>query len=123
MLSIIYFSRSPVSWRRSDAPVAVERPRTLLAFLAAVLGASASAAFGELASVFFPLAALVVGTLADAASRVVLPAQVPHDDASPVLHVGAVMSDGELFDQGKDVEIVWKKELFLHLFLVWLIED
>lgn len=60
--------------RRSNAPVAVENPGALLAFFAAVLGPPAPTALGELAGVFFPLAALVVRALSDAASRVVFPA-------------------------------------------------
>lgn len=67
--------------------MAVEDPRALLALFAAVLCPPAATALGELARVLFPLAALVVSALTDAASGVVFPAQVAHDNTGPVLHV------------------------------------
>ena len=65
----------------------MEDPRALLAFLAAVLGAPATTALGELARVLLPAAALVVCTLSDPSTRVVFPAKVAHNNAGPVLHV------------------------------------
>lgn len=69
------------------APVAVEDPRALLAFFAAVLCPPTATALGELACVLFPLAALVVSALTDATSGVVFPAQIAHYNTGPVLHV------------------------------------
>lgn len=98
--------------------MAVEGPRTLLALFAAVLGAAATAALSKLASVLFPFPALIVGALADTAPCLVFPAQVPHNDPCPVLHVCAVVSYGELLDQGEYVHIIRQKILFLVLVLV-----
>ena len=84
------------SLRGSNTPVSVERPSALLAFLAAVLGASAASTLGELPRVLLPLPTLVEGTLTNAPSSIVLPAQVPHNDPGPILHVGAVVPDSEL---------------------------
>lgn len=89
----------------------VEYPCTLLAFLAAVFCPSASSALGKLSGELLPLAALVVGTLSYATSRVILPAQVPHHNSSPVLHVLAVVPDGELLHQREYVEVV-RQEVF-----------
>jgi hypothetical protein len=75
------------SRRGSHAPVAVENPRALLALFAAVLGTSAAAALSKLARVLFPATTLVVRTLPDASTRVVLSAKVAHNHACPVLHV------------------------------------
>jgi hypothetical protein len=60
--------------RSSMAPVAMVDPRGLLAVFAAILGAAAATAFGELALELFPLAALVIRALTDAASRLILAA-------------------------------------------------
>lgn len=99
-----------------DAPEAVAAPGAFLALFGAVLGAAAAAALCELARVLLPLAALPVCALADAAARVVLAAEVAHDDAGPVGHVVLLRRDGsagavargrglggELLDQGEDV--------------------
>lgn len=88
------------------APVTMVDPRTLLTLLAAVLGATAASALGKLALVFLPLATLIVGALANASSRVILPAEIPHHHTRPVLHVLGVVSNGELLDQGEDIEVV-----------------
>ena len=72
---------------RSHAPEAVAAPSALLTLFAAIFRPPASAAFRELPGVLFPLAALPVGALPDAASALVFPAEVAHYDASPVLHV------------------------------------
>lgn len=96
----------------SDTPVAVERPGALLALLAAVFGAPAAATLGELARELLPLAALIVGALSDAAARVVLAAEVPHNNPGPVLHVGTVVADGELLHKGEDVQVVGE-QIFL----------
>lgn len=97
-----------------DAPVSVASPGSLLALFAAVLSPSTAATFRELTSVFFPLAALPEGTLSDPTTAVVFPAQVAHNDASPVLHVALLGRHGvgmprrrglrgEFFDQREDV--------------------
>lgn len=91
----------------------MERPRALLTFFAAVFGAAASSALGKLPCKFFPLATLVVGTLSDASSGVVLAAQVPHHHASPVLHIRTVVANGELLHEGKQVEVVGQKVLLV----------
>ena len=106
--------RSYNSRRGSHAPVSVEHPRALLAFLAAVLGPPAPSALGKLPGELLPLAALVVGTLPYAASGVILAAKVAHHDPGPVLHVLAVVPDSELLNQREDVEVV-RLEVFLLL--------
>lgn len=68
-------------------PEAVAAPGTFLALFGAVLCATAAAALCELPCVLFPLAALPVGALSDAAARVVFPTEVAHDYACPVRHV------------------------------------
>lgn len=95
----------------------MEGPSTLLTLFAAILGTSTASALSKLTGVFLPLAALVVGALSDAAPRVVLPAEVPHNNSGPVLHVRAVVSHCKLFHQGENVEIVWEEELLLILLL------
>lgn len=101
-----------------DAPITVKGPGTLLAILAAVLGPPAPTALGKLAGELLPLPALVVGALPDAATRIVFPTEVPHDDTGPVLHVLAVMPHCELLHEREEVEVVRKKVFFLeHLFL------
>ena len=93
-----------------DAPEAVATPGTLLALFAAVFGPPAPPTFCELAGKFFPLAALPVCALSDAASAVILPAQIPHHYPGPVLHVSLLRRRrvlrvprggfcGELFNQ------------------------
>ena len=89
-----------------DAPMTVEGPSTLLAFFAAVFGAATSTTLSKLASVLLPLAALIVSTLSNASSSVILSTQISHDDTRPVLHIGAVIAHGELFDQREEVEII-----------------
>jgi len=83
-------------------------PGTLLAFLAAVFRASTSATLGKLANTCFPLAALIIGTLSNAAACVILSAQVPHHNTSPILHILAMVPDSELLYEREDVEVVWK---------------
>lgn len=96
-------------------PVAVVDPRSLLTVFAAILGAAAATAFGELALEFLPLATLVVGALADAASRLILAAEVSHDNAGPVLHVLRVVPNGELLNQREDINIIRQQVLVLLL--------
>lgn len=93
-------------------PMAVEDPGALLAFLATVLRPPAAPALGELPGELLPLPALVVCTLPYPTPAVVLPAEVPHNDPGPVLHILAVVSDGKFFDEWEDVKIVRKKILF-----------
>jgi hypothetical protein len=91
----------------------MESPCTLLALFAAVFGSSASATLGKLTSVLFPLTALVVGTLTDASTGVVLAAEISHDHASPVLHISAVVADCELLNEREKVEVVVEQILFV----------
>lgn len=70
-----------------DAPEAVAPPGPFLTLLAAVFGSPAATAFGELAGILLPLPAFPICALADATARLVLAAQVAHDNAGPVLHV------------------------------------
>ena len=97
------------------APVAVVDPCGFLAIFAAVFGATAATTLGKLPLELFPLATLVVSALADATSRFVLAAEVPHHHARPVLHVFGMVADGELFYQRKDVDIVGQQVLVLFL--------
>jgi len=66
------------------APEAMAAPGAFLALFGAVFCATAAAAFCKLPCVLFPFAALPVGTLSNAAARVVFPAEVAHDYACPV---------------------------------------
>jgi hypothetical protein len=91
----------------------VENPGTLLAFLAAIFCPPTSAAFGKLPGEFFPFSALIVCTLSDPATAIVLAAQITHDNSGPVLHILTVMSDSKFFDEREYVEIVWEKVFFL----------
>ncbi|KAI6755314.1 hypothetical protein HG531_004420 [Fusarium graminearum] len=91
----------------------MESPCTLLTLLTTVFGASTSAAFRELAGVLFPFTALVVGTLANTTTSVILAAEVSHDNASPVLHISTVIAHCELLDKREEVEIVGKQILFV----------
>jgi hypothetical protein len=93
--------------------VTVESPCALLALFAAVFGASASTTLGKLASVLFPFAALVVCTLADTSTCVILTAEISHNNAGPVLHISAVVADCELLDQWEEVEVVGEQVLLI----------
>jgi hypothetical protein len=84
-----------------NTPMSVIYPCILLALFAAVLGASTPPALCKLAGILLPFAALIVGALPNAALRVVLAAQIPHNHTSPILHFRGVMPDGKLFNQGK----------------------
>ena len=48
-------------------------PRTLLALFTAILGATATAAFGKLSRELLPLATFVIGALSDASLGVIFP--------------------------------------------------
>lgn len=76
-----------------------------------------------MSSVLFPLSTLVIGTLTNASPCVVLPAQVPHNNPGPVLHISAVVPNCELLDQREDVKIVRKKVLLLVLVINGRIDD
>jgi hypothetical protein len=91
----------------------MESPCTLLALFAAVFGSSASATLGKLTSVLFPFAALIVSTLADASTGVVLAAEISHNHTSPVLHISTVVTNCELLNKWEKVEIVVKQILFV----------
>ena len=69
---------------RCYTPEAMAAPSTFLALFGAVFCTTAATAFCELPCKFFPLAALPVSTLSDATTRIVFPAKVAHDYASPV---------------------------------------
>jgi len=81
-------------------------PCTLLTLLATVLRLPAAPALCKLSCIGLPLAALVVGTLPDVASSLIFPAEIPHHNASPVLHVRRVYFGRELFDQREEVEVI-----------------
>ena len=70
-----------------------------------------------MSSVLFPLSALVISTLTNASPCVVLPAQVPHNNPGPVLHVSAVVPDRELLDQREDVKVI-REEVFLFVLVI-----
>jgi hypothetical protein len=101
-----------------DAPVV--DPCTLLALFAAIFGATATAAFGKLSRELLPLATFIIGALSDASLRVIFPAQIPHDDARPVLHIFRMVPHSELFYQREDIEVV-RLEIFLILFVFRLV--
>lgn len=98
--------RSALSLRSSNAPVTMERPGTLLTLFAAVLCPAAPAALSKLPRKFFPFTTLVISALPNPAPCIILTAEVPHDDASPVLHICTVVSHSELLHQREDVEII-----------------
>lgn len=100
-----------------DTPKPMRPPRALLAVLTTIFRSPAPSAFGKLAGPLLPLSALPVRTLANAAPALVFAAEVPHDDAGPVLHSVALLgaggvegvaggggdADGEFLDQREDV--------------------
>jgi hypothetical protein len=92
--------------------MSVEDPRTLLAFLAAVFRPPASSAFGKLSCELLPFPTLIVCTLSNPASTVVLAAQIPHHNSCPVLHILAMVSNCEFLDERENVEVIWE-EVFL----------
>jgi len=96
--------------------MAMERPSTLLTFLAAVLCASTPTTLSKLPGELLPLAAFVVGTLSNASTGIILAAEVPHNNTSPVLHVGTVVADCEFFHQRENIIVIWQ-EIFLFQFL------
>lgn len=98
--------------------MAVESPSTLLALFAAVLGPPASAALGKLTGVLLPLATLVICTLADPSTSVVLAAEVSHNNAGPVLHISAVVANCELLNKREEVEVVGEQVLLVVSILV-----
>jgi len=116
--SLIFFSPSTlkkyifVSRLSSHTPMPVIHPSALLAIFAAIFRPPASPALCELPGVFLPLATLKVRTLAYATFWIILPAEVPHNDAGPVLHIGSMMPNGKLLDKGEDVEIIRNQVLF-----------
>jgi hypothetical protein len=91
----------------------VEDPCTFLTFLAAVLRSPASSAFGKLPCELLPLPTLVVRTLPYSTPTVVLAAQIPHYNSSPVLHILTVVSNCEFLDEREDIEVVWEEVFFL----------
>jgi hypothetical protein len=92
--------------------MSVKDPGALLAFLAAVFRPPATSAFGKLSCELLPFPTLVVCTLSNPASTVVLTAQIPHHNSCPVLHILAVVSDGKFLDERENIEVVWE-EVFL----------
>ena len=84
----------------------MEDPSALLALLAAVFGAAAAPTFRKLSGVLFPAAALVIRTLPNAASGLILATEITHHDTSPVLHVLGMMSHREFLDKREDIEVV-----------------
>jgi len=103
-----------------NAPVTVVGPGALLAFLTAVFGPPAPTALGKLSRVLFPLVAREVGTLPNAPFGIVLSAQVSHNHPSPVLHVGAVIPDGEPFHKREDVLVIREQVLLLQVLAIFL---
>jgi hypothetical protein len=102
------------------APVPVVYPRGFLAVFAAVFGATAPPALGELTLELFPLATLVISALPDATSRLVLTAEVSHDHARPVLHILGVVSNSKLLHEGENINIIGKQVLvFLLAHINW----
>jgi len=90
----------------------MEDPGTLLAFLAAVLGPPASPTFGKLSCKLLPFPTLVVCALSYSTPAIILAAQIPHHNSSPILHILAVVSNCEFLDERENVEIVWKQVFF-----------
>jgi hypothetical protein len=89
----------------------VEDPCTFLAFLAAVFCPPAPSAFRKLPCELLPFPTLVVCTLPYSTPTIVLAAQIPHYNPSPVLHVLTVVSNCEFLDKREDVKVV-REEVF-----------
>jgi len=68
-------------------PVPVVDPRTLLALLAAIFGTTTAATFCKLSCELLPFPTFVIGALSYTSLRVIFPAQIPHDNTRPVLHI------------------------------------
>ena len=97
--------------------MSVVYPSILLALFAAVLRPSTAAAFRKLACELFPFTALIVCALSNAASCIVLPAQVSHHNASPILHVLGMVADGKLLNEREDVEVI-RLQILVYLLLI-----
>jgi len=106
-------SRFGVLLSSSNTPMSVEDPSTFLALFAAVLRPPTPSAFRKLPCKLLPFPTLIVCTLPYASSWIIFPAQVPHHNPSPVLHILTVVSYCELLDQWEDVKIIWQKIFFL----------
>ena len=88
------------------------RPSLALAILRAVLRLPTPPTFRKLPRQRLPLPTRHVRTLPDPSSRLVLPARVPHDHASPIddflwklrdRGIGRRRPEGESLDEGEDV--------------------
>lgn len=112
MIAAYKLSWSSILLRGCNTPVTMECPGALLALLAAILRSAAPTALSELARKFLPFSALIIGTLPNSAFGVVFTAEVSHNNSSPILHVRAVVSHGELLDKREDVEVVLQQVLF-----------
>lgn len=99
----------------------MERPGTLLTLFAAVLCSAAPTALSKLPCEFLPFPALVVGTLSNATTGIVLAAQVTHNNSGPVLHIRAVVSNSELLYERENVEIIRKKVLLFELLILGIL--
>lgn len=99
------------------APVPVENPGVLLTFLAAILGAAAPTTLGKLSCPLLPSTALIVRALTNTTTGIIFPAQIPHHDTRPVLHVLRMVADCEFLNQREYIEIVGK-QVFLLISLV-----
>lgn len=105
------------SLRSSNTPMAVECPSALLALFAAIFCSAASTALSKLPRERLPFTALVIGTLSNATSGIVLATEIAHYDPGPVLHIGAMISYCELLDQGENIKVVGQ-QIFLFVFLL-----
>jgi len=97
------------------APVPMVHPSGFLAIFAAVFGATATSTLSKLTLELLPPATLVVSALANTTSRLVLTAEVPHNNARPVLHVLGMMPNSKLLHQGENVDIIGEQVLVLLL--------
>lgn len=88
-------------------------PSVLLAFLAAILRAAATAAFRKLSLIIFPFSTLVMRTLSNATSGVILATKISHHYTRPVAHGVRVLARGEFLDNREDIHIIGQQELLV----------
>lgn len=86
-------------------------------YLAAIFGPTTTSAFRKLTRKLLPLAALIVGTLANPTPSIVLATQVAHHYTRPVLHILGVTAHCKLLNQRENIVVVRLKELFVLIFI------
>jgi hypothetical protein len=85
-------------------------PCFALTSLATILCLSASATFSKFTREAFPFAALHIGALAYTSVGLILPTCVSHDDSSPILNGGGMLSVSELLNHAKHIFFIFRMQ-------------